>query len=439
MTMIILHNTYNRIPNEADKLFYNGSPTRSLNKWQLGYSSTNLFKGVNGINGKDLSLAVSMAEMHSLMAFRADNVGAFPGYEDATDFRAVDINTRDMLDIYKRLIFNRLVGFTQHLEDVASYCAAPISKPTKGKVQSLPADNLIYGAAMLSFLVANRQIHNQYNDVVLGGMLSRENTMSYSNGWNEPVCVANGFNPDKDYDYASHYDLAVGLGQRHKAIWHDLGVYLFGSKASKDLTDHDEKYRYGLGRMPWWLQVGMICLDIQRSQMKHDWLRNAPTLSSDPTMITCRYPYFMLGQPGKNQSLWRSPVKKLIGTPYLSRSETWFKKVRAKNGLTTPMNAFSDILIKGVPIEDQNSYLFPVKDDSEWARLVAGLENLGAFATSEGYKVPKTIDIPGLRRFISPESVNNRDSRELTKRFIALTSASSVDTRMTISRDILFE
>lgn len=190
--------------------------------------------------------------------------------------------------------------------------------------------------AVVRLFAASRLSRSITNDLMLAAVVARENQpgplMVPTDGQMDhstlPWMTTYGFNPDLDWDKTGTagkwWDLAIGMGQRHKAIWMSVRKRLAGISPEY----HETVGRYALGRFPWWLQAILLQANItnrvQKKSVKFTEraFRNKLTTAGikDMDAFDAFYWYYLNGQP----ALLRRPVSDLENTYYIEAAEHVF-------------------------------------------------------------------------------------------------------------------
>lgn len=130
-----------------------------------------------------------------------------------------------------------------------------------GKIMLTKAQLPFVALAAVRYFTRDRNSRSVYNDIVLSSIVVRENGLQINDtlGGSLKYVTTWGFNPDQDFtEGLPGWDVAVGLGQRHGAIWENTQRSFPGIGSEY----HNSIGRFALGRFPWWLQAASMQINL---------------------------------------------------------------------------------------------------------------------------------------------------------------------------------
>lgn len=270
------------------------------------------------------------------------------------------IKMADAINKLTLAILAKNVDFKRSVSMIADYIDGQASsKVGKDRILASPSGHPdVYGLATESYLRTNRARRDRYNDIVMSAVMIRENYHQRSRYG--IVINGTGVVPDLDMDHplGRYMDAAVGLGQRHAALWSDNMSWLGLSK-----TEAFE-YRFLAAKFPWWLQLMLMDCDLIRISTRRSWLTGNKPVPADPEVMQLYYPYYLLGQP----ALWHAKYSRL-------KTSSYFKAFSILKG-SEPALASLDVddMFKTGRIPVLGSLLFGRVEDAGLLRsLLAGV------------------------------------------------------------------
>lgn len=304
----------------------------------------------------------------------------------------------------------------------------------------------IYATAFIRWLISNRQSFHLYNDVMMAGLLIKENH-DYSFGESRLV-IANGFGPDVDLEIG--VDTSVSLGSLHSAAASGLSRFLRLSASEAKI------FRYNIGLQPWWIQSGVTAL-LALKHVRSDSYREPDYKSTNPILGDCYYSYFITArQPGIKK--WR--ILQASNDKQFTECD-----VILKQGLKAGYDqAFSLLFWKGVPdgypkyiicdpylfsggspsIYSRDEDLTPIMKQAQvnWMHAVCGTSEIGIMQDADtgipilisDYGFPEGLDLISMM-----ELAYLADQPEKLMKVVSSTMSSVAEEVLPVLRRITYE